>query len=153
MSHHQHRGHCEPSWPRAAVSQAAGCEGVPSFSDRPLSPPLSPAHLDDAVLGCQPCCLSWRAGVDSAHVLPWAALVTVQVEAIAIRALLHVAQPRSQLLLQWEQSVGELLLDPQHPRTAPGTPDSCWSGRDTILSWPPVGTDTSRCQTPYDPGL
>lgn len=75
----------------------------------------APTHLNDAVLGGQPCRLRWRVRVHGTHVLPWARLVAVQVEAIAVGTLLHVAQPRPQLLLQRQRKpVRKLLPDPSN---------------------------------------
>jgi len=110
--------------------------------------PPAPAYLDDAVLGGQARRLGRRVGVDGTHVLPRAALVAVQVEAVAVGALLHAAQPRPELLLQrdspWES---RSRTPPQHPGAALGPPDICSGGRDIILGWPPAPTDTSSWDT------
>lgn len=60
-------------------------------------------YLHDAVLGPEPRRLSGRVWVHCPDELAWLGLVTVQVEAVAVGALLHGAEPRPKLVLRGER--------------------------------------------------
>lgn len=56
----------------------------------------SAVYLDDLVLWFEACSLCWRVFVHSSDELARFGLLAVQVEAIALRSLLHVAETRPQ---------------------------------------------------------
>lgn len=56
----------------------------------------SAVYLDDLVLWFEACSLCWRVFVHSSDELARFGLLTVQVEAVALRSLLHVAETRPQ---------------------------------------------------------
>lgn len=68
-------------------------------------PPPAPGashktYLNNTVLRLQSWRFSWRVWVHSPDILARLGLVTVKVEPIAVGALLHLAEPRSQLILE-----------------------------------------------------